>query len=751
MLYRAKIGKGIGLKIYNSFNLNELCGIKLSETQKDARFTLYDPFEKKTEVVMVDIDGIGRSHDKVTFDAVEDAFGDVKIYQVYTGGGFHFYIPLKESFDDDLFKNYRRDYTEACKEIQKNIPMGNVDTQVFSRMKYGRIPGSINHKRNLRVEYIQENDCAPARSIDQLLRYEAIRDTKSLANRSEGPGVVIDNCPMLQYVKKHQRKVSYKLWTTCVFILGKAGDLNGAHAISEKHPEYDAEEVDNLCSKADEYNYTCRSIAVHHREETKNACDGCPHNIRGSSPSFISGPKPTPSAKHGFHPQDKDGGINEARIDAVSVINHWVNTYRDDYVMTEGGKLYRYENPFWREVKIAKGVFPKEVQDEIVSIPHGGIATIRDMNDVMNAWKRYNEIDVVKAMNDVEPYEIHFKNGILNTATGEMRKVEKEDLLTNEADYIYDKMQGCDAWLKFLSVNMGRTEQKLLQVFFGLALSNIPNGEYQKYLWIYGEPGSGKSTIASVLSRLLAERSLTMGGIPKRLLEGICEVDYREKGAIVFDDVKMDYRKSTIMAWESVANALVSTVGPPIRELYQPLVTNARPTCTMFVFSNNEPPATAVNSGTTRRMRRIHMYRDLGEENWSLIPKLNDEIEGIFAWAVRGLEKYLKWGVPEMAGNEKFIVTELRDTVFDDDFHTFVKMRVVKDAESVITMKALHTHFISKMKLSAENFTYKRFCSRMRLAIPKLLHIPLHRCLVRRSQGMVWAGIRVLEGVVEDE
>uniref|UniRef100_A0A6H1ZYZ0 Putative ATPase domain containing protein n=1 Tax=viral metagenome TaxID=1070528 RepID=A0A6H1ZYZ0_9ZZZZ len=95
----------------------------------------------------------------------------IKIYiKVFSGGGYHYYIPHQfENLDDNNREKYKQFlYSFRDAMVSKNV---NIDTKVFNLERVSRIPGTFNWKRN-KLSKITD--------YDELQPYEIEKNTKNI-------------------------------------------------------------------------------------------------------------------------------------------------------------------------------------------------------------------------------------------------------------------------------------------------------------------------------------------------------------------------------------------------------------------------------------------------------------------------------------------------------------------------------------------------------------------------------------------
>ncbi|MEW4490239.1 phage/plasmid primase, P4 family [Thalassoglobus sp. JC818] len=242
---------------------------------------------------------------------------------------------------------------------------------------------------------------------------------------------------------------------------------------------------------------------------------------------------------------------------------------------------------------------------------------------------------------------ISFANGIGNIYQMEAKQGESEfkqsDLIPHTPEffspivmpYPYDPEAECPAWFEFLAHNLDGDARRieLLQEWFGYCL--IPGNERQKFLILYGEGGTGKSTALAALRGLLGEENvssvpLEQFGSRFSLIQTVGKLANIAADTGEIDKTAEGYLKSF-------------TSGDKMQfEQKMKPVFSAVPTAKMILATNNLPRFTDRTAGIWRRIGLIPFdtkvdpsRRVVGMDTpkWWLE---NGELSGIFNWAMQG-------------------------------------------------------------------------------------------------------------------
>ena len=667
LIHKKTPGKKGRIEIVNDFTWEDLSEPYV--THDDLRFTLYewDPETKEAlnNAIFIDID------DKKLLDLpdlpeqVQEVFGEVKLYWVHTGGGFHVYIPLKYPFMNKERCHYKRSYEKKCKALEKLIKC-RCDLGVFDHHKFGRVPKSLNVKRGAYVIYLGETESPEAESIADLLDYERIVKVKKTPPENIRPpsDEVMDRplyreCGFIRYVHKSKEPVPHALWKKAMCITSGAGDFEMARMISKTATDAEIREFFNK-----DYLVSCTSVMTLLGDLKDNPCVRCVHNIKNNCPSFITGPYPTPSAVSSYHLQKKIGKgedahfeMNPDRIVPIDVYNRWCND-NDGQILWAGDSLLRYTEGIWKMIvgslKRPLETASKEVANEINTIPHHQIREAKDWTAISTLMKNLRRFDEIKRDKIDDERYIAFKNGVYDVRTGQIGPFKKDYYLLETLEVRHDEEAVCFNWDMFLRYSVpDKDDRLLLQVFFGLTLSNYRVERYQSYLWLYGASLTGKSMIGRVLSKLVGEqRTVNLASTPSKMMNGEgLGFDLTGKSFAYIDDLKLINKKYDARILESVLNPLVGGAGVIIRVMRtDPFTVHSK--STVVISSNDGPEATHTQSGTMRRARTIYFYKIYPKMDFSKEEAIFNEIDGIALWALKGLEYFNRYGMPPRGKNE---------------------------------------------------------------------------------------------------
>jgi putative DNA primase/helicase len=109
---------------------------------------------------------------------------------------------------------------------------------------------------------------------------------------------------------------------------------------------------------------------------------------------------------------------------------------------------------------------------------------------------------------DADPDALVCANGTLEISSGTLREHRPEDYALSTVPFSYDPEAEAPTWRAFLASTLPGVES-FVQEFAGYCLT--PETKHETAVWLYGPPGSGKSTLIEGLKAMLGERAGLLG------------------------------------------------------------------------------------------------------------------------------------------------------------------------------------------------------------------------------------------------
>ena len=740
------------MKHYETFEWDDLLSVRSSEN--DLRFTLYEqePGSKEylNNALIIDIDHVHLLDVPDLPDHVRKVFGKYKMYWLHTGGGYHIYIPLDVPFLCKDRIHYKASYQKKARRLEHLIGH-EVDVEVFNSQKYGRVPGSYNSRREKYVKFIEVTDDPLAQSIDDLLTYK-----KVIKVEKQKPRIVLDNptevtnrplykeCGFIQMCHKSRGEQPHEIWKTAVCICVGANDYEMAKLISAPGTE---DEIDPFFEG--DYAPSCTGVSGIMGDMNDNPCLNCVHNVKNNSPCHISGPHPTPAATTSFHKLKKDesGGfvMNPDQIDVNDTFSRWVNDNHGKVCRIQEG-IFRFAGDFWRKivdnVKQADSI-ASQIKKEFYAIPHHGIRHLQDMENVLKTLRFTEKIPTEKYESFDRPEYIGLKNGVYDLNEMKVKDHHKEFRLIEHLNVSYEPQAKHPHWDEFLHKAIPDAHDRLLlQVFFGLTVSNIEAHYHQIYLWLYGAPLTGKSTVARVLTELIGQkRTVILPSDPRKIgnKEGFSS-DLVGKSLLYCDDLKMGNNRHTVQAFESMANSLVGGAGVNVRKLYKDVIT-VIPKATFLITSNDPPTYDHEQSGTLRRARTIHFYNTFPKVSMEHEKKLMSELDGIFLWALKGYKYFQKNGLPGRSAEELATMGAVQDER-DDSMAEYIKRNYEQKSGEQVNRDEVYNHYC---KITGNHDKSKKWVTtRFMRSVCPIFGISKHSLYKKSNNNVYFNGITLI-------
>jgi putative DNA primase/helicase len=237
---------------------------------------------------------------------------------------------------------------------------------------------------------------------------------------------------------------------------------------------------------------------------------------------------------------------------------------------------------------------------------------------------------------DANGWLLNVKNGTIDLRTGELLSHDRRNLFTKIVDIDFDREATCPRWERFLDEVFARDGETIdfVQRATGYSLTGS-NREHALFV-LWGAGANGKSTLLGIIAELLGDYGLCAA--PSTFME-------RQAGGATNDLAALRGARfvSTIESGErqSLAENFVKAVtgGDKIsaRYLYQEYF-SFEPVFKVFLATNHKPIIKGVDDGIWRRIRLIPFTQRFegANDDHGLRQKLEAELPGILAWAVRG-------------------------------------------------------------------------------------------------------------------
>jgi putative DNA primase/helicase len=298
-------------------------------------------------------------------------------------------------------------------------------------------------------------------------------------------------------------------------------------------------------------------------------------------------------------------------------------------------------------------------------------------------------------------------NGLLYVDGGEpvLVKHSPEVFVTTCLPYAYDPKATCWRWLRFLwqtFAGMPRERRRAiishLQEWFGLNL--VFNSGFQRLLVLWGQGGTGKSTIIQALIDMLGYENVstvTLRGLANRF--GVAQTV--GKLANIVGDMGIGERIDSGVLKDMVSGGLIQ-----VEEKYK--MPYSFYSTVRFTFCANQPPMVEDSEdGFWRRVDMIECPNVVTTPNLAMCQpgywQGIGELAGIFNWALMGYLRLMARGKMLRPPGSEEEVEELRRA--SDPLGAFITANVVPDSDGEVNMGVLYEDFKKAMK--GTSYQYK--------------------------------------------
>ena len=283
---------------------------------------------------------------------------------------------------------------------------------------------------------------------------------------------------------------------------------------------------------------------------------------------------------------------------------------------------------------------------------------------------------------DADPDVLICENGALRISTGELVDHQPQHYATSRVPYDYDPDAKPVMWRYFLNHTVP-VAAAFLQEFAGYALTT--NMVHELAVWLYGPPGSGKSTFIAGLQAMLGHRAGVLG-LADLERSRFTLADLPGKTLVVASEQPSSYLAST-----NTLNAIISGEPLQVERKYRDPVTVV-PRAKVCWAMNELPRVADANSGLFRRVKVV-AFPELPEDQRDPEVKRHIETEGagILNWALEGLHRLRARGHFEVPEGVQEATTQFRTN--NDVPALFVEDRCIKGSTFEIQAAKLYREY----------------------------------------------------------
>lgn len=331
-------------------------------------------------------------------------------------------------------------------------------------------------------------------------------------------------------------------------------------------------------------------------------------------------------------------GARDATPTHDALRDRWMDDHAETCWAME--EWHRYSAGVWKRVE--EGVIRAELlrvieasKEEGVKPTAGTLSSVYELAKT-KAWVEPSRFD---ANSDL----LVCQNGTLHIPTLQLQPHDARHWLTTGVSYDYAADASAPTWDYFLSSTLAPEVVQFLQDFSGYALTT--DCSLETAVWLYGPPGSGKSTFLEGLEAMLGDRSglLGLGDVERSrfALGGIAG-----KTLLVAKEQPSGFITST-----ALINSMISGEKITIERKYShPYEIHPK---AKIAWAMNELPR--IHEAQSGIFRRVHVIKFAAREKDAIMPEVKETIRregaGILNWALVGLARVREYGgfnVPEV-------------------------------------------------------------------------------------------------------
>lgn len=287
---------------------------------------------------------------------------------------------------------------------------------------------------------------------------------------------------------------------------------------------------------------------------------------------------------------------------------------------------------------------------------------------------------------DADPWLVGVANGVVDLRTGTLRPGDPADQITHRTPIVFDPAATAPRWERFLGEVFDGDAELIAFIARAVGYSLTGSTREQCLFTCYGVGANGKSTFLNVIRRLAGDYG---ANTPFSTFE------LTSRSAIPNDVAALAGRR-LVTASETSESARLNearlkalTGGDEVtaRFLHGEFF-SYRPIAKFWLAVNHKPRVTDDSHGWWRRVRLIPFNRAFeADGDPDLAGKLEAELPGIFAWAVRGA---LAWQAEGLRSPAAVVAATEEYRLESDPLVDFLEQRCVELADAELPSTAAH-------------------------------------------------------------
>lgn len=403
----------------------------------------------------------------------------------------------------------------------------------------------------------------------------------------------------------------------------------------------------------------------------------------------------------GFAVVDIDGKI--IKINRNKVVDYILENNPYVFTVSDTEEIYRYKNgvyQLWLDSEI------KDYINELI----GKLATRFEQGEILNQI-RYTKVINRNSINK-DKFLLNFTNGLFNLETKEFSEHSPKIISIIQFPIEYNPEASCPKIEKFLK-EVTEKEEDIRGIYELIGYLLLPEYLYQKAWMFSGEGCNGKSTLLSLIEKIIGEKNCSH--IPLQQLTGNGFL-----GAELYGKLTNIYADLPDKALYQTGQFKMLTGGDTLmaeKKFRDPFSFR---NFARLIFSCNRIPFT--NDDTKAFFRRwiiLQFNKVIENPDVELLKKLSTkgELSGLLNKALEGWERLTKTSI---FSNERGVEELAEDYMkLSDPAYAFFTEKLIPDSDSYIENNILNNRFSeycrdNKLPVRPDRYLYKRlptFCS----------------------------------------
>ena len=745
-------------------NLDAYLGMIPEAERWNMFYTIANCTDKKREffsqdVIPIDIDGITKGMEPriVSTVCAELGLDPSKIGVVYSGNGVHLLIGLHHQIESLSYLNTNKPYYRALAGRVNQCLFeaglsGTADTTVFSGARILRLPNTKNVKRDkgitdcvlingkierLNIDLFTLADMPKVDLIDQI-------SPKIIGNMpTPDNDAIIDGCSFLRHCRDTEENLPEPMWYAMLSITGRMVDgeeLSQEFSMPKglKHSKYTAETSRPRTKVKLEHALeasgprTCNNISYMYE-----GCKSCPNFHKVTSPIQITGEDTIRTQSFGFYEMvlNKNGERTQGKPN-YDDLARWYKKNHEYISIEETQSVMTYTGTHWEHTH----------RSRIHAFAEDNFSPKPTNNMCMEFESKLSRTNLIPLSEINEMDLLNFKNGVLNTSTGEMHLHSPTYKFDYVIPYAYEPKGDCPIFKKFLNEVACDDEEvaQALAEYIGYCISGTDPELVQKCALLYGEGANGKSVLINLMRELVGPQNCSAMG-----MDSIKKENYRHQLMGKLFNASAESPRDSFLDSE-IFKQMVTGDTVEVRKLYsEPAMWKCT---TKLMFACNELPFSGdFSNGIYRRLLILPFRNEFTDEKGNKDPligqKMLTERSDIFKYCLDQFAKCKARGyqltTPRASVEELEDYRELGDVVSRFvygmcEFVDGIEGREIKQLDQIYNMFAIWCKENNQTLLSYGSFS-RRFGKVLMKRYPKI-----ERSRPRDDEGRKGTGYRFL-------